>query len=681
MTLVSNGGIDVAEDGGEQQATSARTGTIDVFVSYASQDSALANAVVSALERQGLTCWIAPRDVNPGSRYADGIMLGISGAKAVVLILSGSALASKHVGKEVERASSKGRPIIVLRTDAAPLTPTFEYFLSESQWIDVGAGGTAAAATKLVEAVRIHLHSFVAGEPNVSAVHRAAAAPHRRWAVAAGAFVVVLVLVYFVADKVWLSKRASADMAVAIPAPAASISTPSLPAIPEKSVAVLPFVDMSEKKDQEYFSDGLSEELIDMLTRVPELRVPARTSSFYFKGKQTTITDIAKELGVTHVLEGSVRKNGRTIRITAQLIRAATGYHVWSQTYDRKLDDIFKIQDEIAGAVVTALRASLSTQVTRGTQKSLNADSYALLMQAQYFLLRQTRDDQQKAFEYYQRAVDSDPMSAAAWAGLSRVIANLQELGELPWKKAFSDALQSAERAVALDPDLAEAHIALGKVYLNLGQDYAAAKREFDQALALDPENDVVLFWAADIALAAGDLVKAEKLLRQAVAKDPLDGETYILLGETYYYAGRFAEAEDSYRKALDLIPGRPSLHSSLGLVLLAEGEHEEALQEINRDTDVDERDTALADAYQILGRVAEARSALARLEAQRGKSDVSVAQIYALRGDRERTFLWLDRAYEQHEYFMHLKADPWFNSVRGDPRYNALLRKVNLPE
>jgi TolB-like protein/cytochrome c-type biogenesis protein CcmH/NrfG len=598
----------VAEDGGEQQATSARTGTPDVFISYASQDIALANAVVSALERQGLTCWIAPRDVNPGSRYAEGIMLGISGAKAVILILSGSALASKHVGKEVERASSKGRPIIVLRTDAAPLTPAFEYFLSESQWIDVGAGGTAAAATKLVEAVRIHLHSFVASEPNVSAVHRAASAPHLKGMVAAGAFALVLVLVYFATDKVFLSKRASADKAVAITAPAATVSSPSMPAIPEKSVAVLPFIDMSEKKDQEYFSDGLSEELIDMLTRVPELRVPARTSSFYFKGKQATITDIANELGVAHVLEGSVRKNGRTIRITAQLIRADTGYHIWSQTYDRKLDDIFRIQDEIAGAVVTALRTSLSTKVARGTQKSLNADSYALLMQAQYFLLRQTRDDQQKAFEYYKRAVESDPMSAAAWAGLSRVIANLQELGELPWKKAFSDALQSAERAVTLDPELAEAHIALGKVYLNLGQDYAAAKREFDKALALDPENDVVLFWAADIALAAGDLAKAEELLRQAVAKDPLDGETYILLGETYYYAGRFVEAENSYRKALDLIPARPSLHSSLGLVLLAKGEHEEALREINRDTDVGERRLAsrrsrsrLAGAYSIL--------------------------------------------------------------------------------
>lgn len=493
--------------------------------------------------------------------------------------------------------------------------------------------------------------------------------------------VLAVALVYFVADKFWISKR------VAVLAPAATVvpavvSAPAGPVIPEKSVAVLPFVDMSEKKDQEYFSDGLSEELIDMLTRVPELRVPARTSSFYFKGKQTTIANIAKELGVANVLEGSVRKNGRTIRITAQLIRADTSYHVWSQTYDRELDDIFKVQDEIAGAVVSALRASLAINELRGAPKSLNADSYSLLMQAQFFLLRDTVEDQEKAFEYYQRAVDSDPKSATAWAGLSRATANLWGNGVLPWKKAFSDAQRWAERAVALDPQLPEAHIALGKVYLNLGQNYATAKQEFDMARALDPENAVVLFWSADSALAAGNLAAAIQFLRQAALKDPLDGEIYLLLGQTFSYAGRFVEAENSYRNALDLIPTRAGLHSSLGFALLAKGEQEEGLQEITRETAARERDVSFALAYQILGRMSEAKSALAQLEAARGQFDAfSIAQIYALRGEREGTFLWLDRAYHQHEYFMHIKADPWFDSVRDDPRYKALLRKLKLPE
>jgi len=198
----------VAEGGGEGQANVARKGVPDVFISYAAQDVAVANTIVETLEAHGLLCWIAPRDVIPGSHYADGIMSAISGAKALVLVLSGSALASKHVGKEVERASSKGRPIIALRTDAAPLTPAFEYFLSESQWIDVGVGGVAAIAAKLLEAVHIHLEPSIAGEPrahsDASIGSRGVAAPRTRWMFSVGVAVLSLALAYFIVDRLWL---------------------------------------------------------------------------------------------------------------------------------------------------------------------------------------------------------------------------------------------------------------------------------------------------------------------------------------------------------------------------------------------------------------------------------------------------------------------------------------------
>jgi adenylate cyclase len=494
--------------------------------------------------------------------------------------------------------------------------------------------------------------------------------------------VLAVALIYFVADKFWISKHDVKETPAVVSAPAPSVVAATRPAVSEKSVAVLPFVDMSEKKDQEYFSDGLSEELIDMLTKVPNLRVPARTSSFYFKGKQATIADIAKTLGVTHVLEGSVRKSGRILRITAQLIRADNGYHVWSTTYDRQLDDIFKIQDEIASAVVSALQASLSTDAVKGTSKSSSADSYALLMQARYFLFRQTLEDQRKAFEYYKRVIDSDKTSAAAWGGLSRATTNLWSLRVLSWRDAHNDALRAAERAVELDPQLADAHIALGKVSLNMGQDYATARREFDMARSLEPESSGILFWCAVAALVSGDMANAIQLSQQAAAKDPLDGETEITLGKSYYYAGRLEEAKNAYRKALDLIPARPGLQSDLGVVLLAKGEHEEALQAIAREEDTDEREIALAGAYHIVGRITEARSTLAHLEATRAGTDAyAIARIYALSGDRDQTFRWLDRAYQQHEYLMEAKADPWFNGIRDDPRYKILLRKLKLPE
>jgi TolB-like protein len=309
----------------------------DVFVSCASQDAAVANSIVENLEQHGLRCWIAPRDVKPGAQYADAIVRAINEAKAVVLVMSGSAVGSSHVGKEIERGSSKRRPIIAFRIDAAPLNHALEYFLSESQWIDVPKLGMPAALVRLKYAVGGVSANTAQPIPTV----RRGVGLAKRIGIAAG---IVIALGVAIASGMhfWSSNHSRMQSPPAAPTVPVASATPSVP-ISEKSVAVLPFVDMSEKKDQEYFSDGLSEELIDMLTKVSDLRVPARTSSFYFKGKSEDDPTIAKRLLVAHVLEGSVRKSGDHMRITVQLVRADNGYHVWSQTYDRKVDDIFKV--------------------------------------------------------------------------------------------------------------------------------------------------------------------------------------------------------------------------------------------------------------------------------------------------------------------------------------------------
>jgi TolB-like protein len=441
----------MADGGGEEQATSAPLGTPDVFMSYASQDAAVANATLEALEKQGIKCWIAPRDVTPGAHYADSIILAISGAKALVLVLSDSALQSKHVGKEIERASSKGRPIIALRMGTSPLPPAFEYFLSESQWIDVGIGGVPSVAAKLVEAVRSHISPSGAGEPQVrsgpSIASRGLAARRLQWMLAAGVAILFLVLAYFAVDRFSLGRSTAQHSPVSA---IASETNHAAQAVPEKSVAVLPFLDMSEKQDEGYFSDGLSEELIDMLTRVPELRIPARTSSFYFKGKQATIRDIAAALGVAHVLEGSVRKSGKTLRVTAQLIRVDNGYHLWSETYDRKLDDIFKIQDDIAAAVVKALKLALTgDSVTRpiGTR---NADALSLYLQGQaIYRLATTPKEVDLAADYIRRSLVADPNFAAAWAVRSTILTDQSHLPE---------DRRAAEQAIKLDPRLPDGH-------------------------------------------------------------------------------------------------------------------------------------------------------------------------------------------------------------------------------
>jgi len=349
----------MAKDSDDEKASGS---TPSVFISYASLDSAIAESTCEALEKAGVRCWIAPRDVTPGAFYGDEIVHAIDAAKAIVLILSQNAATSPHVLREVERAASKRHAVISLRIDKGPLPAGLEYFLNTSQWLDASSGDTSRALPKLVSAVGAAIQAPTVtptGLPTARALAPAVAAISPKGLVFVVASVVGLALVGFAADRLWLSSHRAAAIPTTTPVASAPVPSTAAPVIPEKPVAVLAFVDMSEKKDQEYFSDGLSEELIDMLTKVPELRVPARTSSFYFKGKQATLTDIAKALGVTHVLEGSVRKSGSALRVTAQLIRVDNGYHIWSETYDRNQEDVFKIQDDIARAVVDKLRLTL----------------------------------------------------------------------------------------------------------------------------------------------------------------------------------------------------------------------------------------------------------------------------------------------------------------------------------
>jgi TolB-like protein len=357
----------------------------DVFISYANQDTAVADALCASLERCGLSCWIAPRDVMPGALYADSIVRAINGAKILILVLSGHSVASSHVGKEIERASSKSRPIIALRIDAAPLTPSLEYFLSESQWVDATSIGIEAAHAKLAEAVQAQLRGTGPGTKGAVATGAASAKPSRkRWpAVAALAVAALIGVAVFV--RFWPAPRSPAVVqtvpgSTGVAAPDGSVQGT---VDTQKSVAVLPFEDLSKNKDEAYFSDGLAGELIDLLAKVPGLRVPARMSSFYFKGRQATLQEIARALNVSHVLEGTVRSSGQTLRVTTDLVSVDTGTPVWSETYDRKLDDVFKIQDDIAGSVVGALKVSLLGKAAPRATPTANSADYTAYLKCQ----------------------------------------------------------------------------------------------------------------------------------------------------------------------------------------------------------------------------------------------------------------------------------------------------------
>ena len=382
--------------------------SIDIFVSYASHDAPAANSVVATLEKHGLKCWIAPRDVIPGAHYADDIMSAINTARVLVLILSGNALVSKHVGKEVERASSKGVPIVALRMDAAPLTPAFEYFLSESQWIELGSGGIDTAAIKLVAAVRRHLDSSGGADarpqsnPTVTRRH----APNRsRWVVITALAVVASALAWLLVDKFWLSKGVDVGANTTVSSNA------------DRSIAVLPFTDLSEKKDQEYFADGVAESILDLLAQIPNLKVIARTSSFQFKGKSEDIRSIGAKLGVAYVLEGSVRRAGDRVRVTAQLIDTRDGSHRWSETYDRNAGDVLQVQDDLAAGLARAMQLTVGADELHSRPLSGNADARDKYLEGRRLFDQFTDDGWKRAAVAFQQAIDLDPsfVRAAEW--------------------------------------------------------------------------------------------------------------------------------------------------------------------------------------------------------------------------------------------------------------------------
>jgi TolB-like protein/Tfp pilus assembly protein PilF len=656
-----------------------------IFVSYASADVAVANCIVATLEGRGIRCWIAPRDVRAGALYAEAIVRAITESKALILVLSANSVASSHVGKEIERASSKHRSVIALRIDDAPLSAALEYFLSESHWIDARAGGMDAALASLVAAIREPenpppgpQHITNPGTSASRASEKSSKSHRNRIFLAAGLAVVAVALA-----AVWQSNRAKMEHAAVSVAPQPIDVPPTYAAISEKSVAVLPFLDMSEKRDQEYFSDGMAEEIIDLLVKVPELKVPARTSSFYFKGKPTQVPEIAKELSVAYVLEGSVRKSGNHLRVTAELIRADTGFHMWSQTYDRELRDIFKVQDEIANAVVQALQIGLMggplNRVAGGTQ---DLEAYQLYLRGMSAGSQNSRASVVAADRYLEQAIKLDPNFGLGWSALATAVIVETDGGLSPPNEGYEHARQLARRALHLSPNLAQAHTALQYIYRTLDWDWAASEAEGRLALSLDAAEPLALMYAGMLSATLGRWNDADKQMRSALARDPLNPFQFANLGDALYGAGRFVDAEAAYRKALQLSPHFVWAPSQLSKILLAQGKKDAALAILQQDQDEQDKLVMLPIVLQAAGRTAESNEAFKALIAKHSDdSAYSIAMTYAYLGDHDNALQWLDRAYKQKDSLLvYLMGEHLFKSLANDPRFKEFLKKMNLP-
>lgn len=494
--------------------------------------------------------------------------------------------------------------------------------------------------------------------------------------------VVILVLAVFVVDHFWLDARMGQQSATNQATEPDRFSTvdPAAPEYPPRSIAVLPFVNMSDDPANEYFSDGISEELLNLLATIPELRVTARTSSFFFKGKDVTIADIARELQVANVLEGSVRKAGNRVRVTAQLIEAGSGTHLWSHTYDRTLEDIFAIQDEIAGEVVKSLKVTLLGEAAPKMRET-DPEAFSLYLQCRHFSVG-TSDDLRKGERYCRQALDIDPEYAPAWERLGTVYTNMAIRGLIDFSTGYEQATEFTKRALELAPNSAVVHAALGWKEMMYERDLPMAASHFRTALELAPSDYSVLGRAAVFAETLGRFDQAIELSNKALAVNPLGHSVYGNVAIVHCYVGQFERANERFAKALDLRPGQGG-NPWRALCWLLQKEPEKALEEAERIELEVRRLWILPLAYYDLGQHDAADRTLKELiEKYPDEAATFIAENYAWRGEVDPAFEWLDRAIDEKQYMWgSLVFDPAFSKLHGDPRWLKIRTRVGRSE
>ena len=658
-----------------------------VFLSYASQDAEAAQKICDALRSAGIEVFLDQSTLRGGDAWDQRIRHEIHDCILFIPIVS------QHTQERLEGYFRHEWKLAIERTHHMAEQKTFlvpvvvdgtrdqEAFVPEAfravQWTRLPGGETPPA---FVDRIGRLLSSELSPLSPVSGAAAAAREPIRSaWrskpvllAIVAGVVCAALSLV--VADRLWISKRV---------APAAAIFAP-----PPHSIAVLPFVNMSADKEQEYFSDGLTEELLNTLAEINELQVAARTSAFSFKGKDTDIATIARQLNVGAVLEGSVRRSGNTVRVTTQLINAVTGFHLWSHTYDRDLGDVLKLETEIADAVASALKVRLLGDVSTrmelgGTRNPAAFDAYLRGRKANLDL--HGDKGYQAEIAAYSEAIGLDPHYALAYANRSLVLSYFaSDTASGPavrdsYDKAHADAL----KALALAPDLAEGHLALA-FYLGLGLlDITQANREYERAMALAPGNSRVVGNYGLIAVSMGRTEAGIAAARRSVVLDPLNRASHRNLGEVLYFARHNDEAVAAFQDALALDPGYVVAESNRAFAYYALGDLRSARASCERKPDYWQNQQCLAITYNKLGRHADAESMLAKLKAADGDADAyQYAEIYAQWGDIPKALEWLEAAVRARDPgLVQLKVESLLDPLRKEPRFQAVARELKFPD
>jgi TolB-like protein/Tfp pilus assembly protein PilF len=672
-----------------------------VFLSYASQDTEAAQHICEALRAAGIEVWFDQSALRGGDVWDQTIRKQI---KSCILFIP---VISRHTHDRVEgyfRLEWK------LAVDRSHLIASDQTFLlpvviddtreddervpdrfKDIHWTRLPAGETSAA---FVERVR----RLVSPEPVLGPATRespastglsatpqlvSTSARSRRLLPVIVTVVAAAALAYIVLDKFW--RRTLPPPPPAVPARVAPVAF----APPPHSIAVLPFTNMSGDKEQEYFSEGLTEEVLNSLARINELQVAGRTSSFYFKGKDVDLDTIAHKLNVGAILEGSVRRSSHTVRVTTQLINTVTGFHLWSETYDRDLGDVLKLQTEIATAVASALKITLlgdlATKIEAGgTRNPAAFEAYVRALKIHYeaVLLK----DEQVAIDGFTQALRLDPDYALAYAGRSLALSTLVSFWPttaVTTRASIDRSLADARKADALAPNMAEGHLALANAY-EVSLEFTRASEEYERALTLGPSNARVLRDYGTFAINMGKSDVGLTMLRRSAVLDPLNYSGHMLLGGGLQTVRRYHEAIDAFSDAIALAPDASDARTALGVTQYLLGDPEAARSSCDKvGEEYNYRPQCMAMAYHKLGREADAQTALVELKARWGDDGPFVyAEVYAQWGDAGRALESLDAAVRLRSPALEgLKTDPLLDPVRNEPRFQAIERALKFPD
>ena len=622
-----------------------------VFLSYASQDAQAALRIAEALHAAGVEVWLDQSELRGGDVWDQKIRRQIRECAIFIPIISANSQARLEGYFRLEWRLADQRTHLMAKSRAFLLPVCIDDTLESAaevpesflavQWLRLSAGGSLAGVTD-------RLSALLAGDPSAGSQSQSRLAASSQ------------------------SARSGTDTPLQVR---------------QKTVAVLPFHDLSEKKDQEYFADGIAEEILNLMSGVPGLRVIARTSSFRFRGKSDDLGSIATQLGAGFVVEGSVRQSGGRVRVSARLIDATDGVQRWSNSYERDINDVLAVQEEIAVNLVSALQIEVAPEVITAFRAPLaSTEAYDEFRRGLHALYRsdQAGTGLQQAVGHFRRALELDPSFVQPAEALAATFDLLTEAQILPPSQGWEETRAFANLALQLDPRSAGGHAWLGNIHTYYDWDRAAAAREINTALQhpLAPNNAIVLTVAGKERLVVGDWTESLRLLNLAISIDPFNPFSFSTRGLLFQRISRTSNAKKDFRRVLEINPGYRRTHSRIADLLVLEGNPEAALAELQQEIPALSL-KGLALANHALNRHDESDAALARLVSEGASiAPMSIAQVYAFRGQIEEAFEWLERAIAQKEVTTaYIKGDPLLSPLVADPRYARCLRKMNLPE